>query len=207
MQIDTLKIKYIKNNSNLRNNDNSIVIVEKNEKPRDFYENPLVSLLIVPLIVLTISTLITKFLNRKRREIEHNKIKEEIKSIKSSFQPIVISTIQKTQDYLLKEKIEVLKKLVEFNAELNKIVLHYNDGEPSMLDSSEFIDELYKNFSEQNVSNYKVNILDKRFFYNELIIDDIVAIHIVLCNILNEKSRLTSTDNIDNAYFALQWFF
>lgn len=200
-QTDTLRIKYVEKDSVSKKDNNTVIIVEQKSKENKFYENPIFTLIVVPIIILIISGLFTKYLNRKKEDdeskkldVETTKIKEEIKSLKSSFQPIVLSTIQKTQDFLLKEKIEVLKNLVEFKSRLFNIKQQYMDGEPFYDDIYDYYNSIYLNIDEEILDYYKVNISDKKYFFRQIIIDDIIEIIKLLNEVLEDKKRRESIE-------------
>lgn len=214
-QVDTLRVKYVDKDSipkKHNNTNNTIVIIEPKSEKTYFYENPIFTLIIVPVLVLIISGLFTKYVNRKKEgkeskklDIETSKIKEEIKNLKSSFQPIVLSTIQKTQDFLLKEKIEILKSLVVFNSRLFKIQQQYIEGEAFYNDISDYHNSIYLNIDDQIFDYFKSNISDKRYFFKQIIIDDVFEIIKILDDVLEDKKRRESIER-NNIFEAPEGF-
>lgn len=208
IKIDTLKINQKDIDSLLNTKLKTVVIIQKEKNDETFFESSVFTTLIVPILVLTFSIIFTKYSNKKREkketkkiDSETRKIDEEIKNLKSSFQPLVLSTIQKTQDFLLHEKIEVLKNLVEFRNSLLDVTQSYHEGQGFIGDVSEYYNHIYMNISKHIINKFETSICSKRYFFTDIIINDITSISSLLNTIHEEKERLESINPM-NSYEA-----
>lgn len=156
----------IKNNSEQteKNPDQVItvkLIAAETDKPVFFDQLPFNDL-IFPLILAFIITII----NRRTIKAEISKLssetkknKAEIAKIKSSYQPIVLNSLQIIQNQLFQDKINSLKDLIKSKSELFNVTQIYHEGEGLIEDEYDYFRNVYLNLSLNLIEDLKKNAL------------------------------------------------
>lgn len=191
-QIDTLKIKPLEKDTIINKGTSTVIIIEKDKTEGNSYKDSLITLVLFPIILIIVSGAITYLFNRNMKKKELSKIDEEIKNLKLSHQPMVIATLQKTQDYILKDKIEVLKGVLQFRSNVFTVTLEFDDGIPNINDTSEYCNYIYINIENKTLSDYKSSVSQKKYFFKKDIIDNIDETITIYQDILYEKLKRES---------------
>lgn len=196
---DTIKVLLISNEYKVHKNNDNIIVIEqknKNEKTKEFYETSLFGSFFIPLILLLISFLIARWWFRKKEkkeneklEAEIEKIREDINTLQNSFQPIVLSTIQLTQEKLVEDKISALKEIVNFRYKLFSIDQDYKEGEPLIEDTNEYHQSVYGNISNSVLNEIKETVLMKGYLFPKNIKDNMNLLIYELREICNIQKR------------------
>src|SRR5690606_8154577 len=94
----------------LKNNSNDAITINVIQPKKDnpsILDNPAFTTFLFPLLVALITTLVVRLITRKSDKAELSKIEteteknqEEISKIKSSYQPIILSSLQNIQNQL-----------------------------------------------------------------------------------------------------------
>jgi hypothetical protein len=137
--------------------DQVIIIQDQKTIPaKDWYENPLISSLLIPIIVAIATAWVIHLVKRSKYKAEVEKLTEETKQLKKSFEPIVISTLQSIQDKIIDSKIKALNKLVELRLEFISFNQHYDhQGDAIINEESEYHMELYKRYGSKQFDEIK----------------------------------------------------
>jgi hypothetical protein len=205
--LDTTNIITYKD-STLKNGKTSHIIIireNKKEEAKNWYENSVITSLLVPIILTFCTIWITRFLNRKKELAEQEKIKEEIsklqtenKNMRKSFQPIVISSLQIIQSEVLKVKIDGLKALNEFKRNL----LTYDGpsrGDGLDWDEDDYLENIFWKFNSNQDEIYKDFLLQYSYVFPDTVITDLTSIEMVIGE-LTETNSTMSADNPDPDY-------
>jgi|25_taG_2_1085351.scaffolds.fasta_scaffold19587_1 hypothetical protein len=196
---DTTKIQLISDNYKvLKKNENIIVIEQKDksESSKNFYEKPLFLSLFFPIAISLCSFFIARWWFRvkekkenEKLEVEVEKIREDIKILKKSFQPIVLSTIQLTQEKLLNDKIDALKELATFRYEFFSIEQFYMQGQPFIEDTFEYHQSVYGKVNDIMLKNLKEIVFKKGYLFPKGIKDNMNLLIYELSEVYNIQKR------------------
>lgn len=190
---DTTKVEIISDEVSVKKNDQNIIVIEQKSKPestKPFYESTIFLTLIVPIIIVTVNFIIARWwFNKKEKKeteklsgeiskmkSEEIKIQSEITQIKSSFQPIVLGTIQKTQEVLLEDKIEALKQIVTYRSKIFTVNNIYVGGESMIQDEYDFYSNIYNGLCKHDIESYNQIVSSKGYIFPNKIKDDLNTI-------------------------------
>lgn len=188
---DTIKVQLVSDEYKVSKNIDNVIVIEQKEKdkePSSLLDNPLISILLLPLFVAVLTAFITARIttrSQKRKEKaeidktnqevenlkkENAKVNEEISQMKISFQPIVLSSLQKIQDSLLEKKLKALDRIVLFDLKLYDIDEIYIDGERETESKKAYFDLVYQQKINSEVhklyENFSINYAN--VFSNEI---------------------------------------
>ena len=204
---DTINIQLISSEYKVyKKNDNIIVIEqkEKSEGAKELYENPVFISFVFPLVLILISFFIARWWFRKKEQkekekldFEVSKLDEEIKQIKSSFQPIVLATIQSTQDKLLQDKIIALKEVVAFRIKLYTIKQFYINGKPFISDTDQYYNSIYQNVNSKMQLDMEKIVSEKAYLFPDDIQEKMNLILFEIGEICNIQGRESSIQNMN----------
>ena len=196
---DTTKIQLISDDYKvLKKNENIIVIEQKDksESPENFYETPLFLSLFFPIVISLFSFLIARWWFRvkekkenEKLEMEVEKIREDIKILKKSFQPIVLSTIQLTQEKLLDDKINALKELATFRYDFFSMEQIYMQGQPFIEDRFEYHQSVYAKVNKTILDDLKEIVFKKGYLFPKGIKDNMKLLIYELTSIYEIQKR------------------
>ena len=196
---DTIKVELISNEYSVQKTTDNIIVIEQKSKKEiepSFIESPIALSFIVPLILLLISFFLARtwFQKKEKKEQEKldsevSKLNEEIKQIKSSFQPIVLSTIQATQDKLLQDKIDALKEVVKLRNKLYSVEQFYINGEPFIEEEFTYFQSIYLNVSSSLVKELEGIVAEKGYYFPNIIIETLNLILFELNQIYDIQKR------------------
>lgn len=141
-----------------------VEVIKPKENPEAFYETPLFSSLIFPLVITLLTFFITKYFIRKKERVELDKLatdikrnNAEIKMVESSFQPIVLTSLQAIQNELFMDKINSLRALLKSKYVFFKLEREYHKGEPVINDTDQYYQNIYQNFSDDELAKFNEN--------------------------------------------------
>ncbi len=164
------------------NNKEGKITIEAIQSKKDDYSfltNPILISLVFPLLVTLLTFWITRLLTRKKEraelkrvETETDKNQVEINQIKSSFQPIVISSLQSVQNEIFKDKTSSLKDLIKSKSDLFNVEQIYHEGNAIIEDSYEYYRSVYLNFGSSLLNRIKKNSLDNSSLFPNSIRDE-----------------------------------
>ncbi|WP_416441752.1 hypothetical protein ACH3O9_14735 [Leeuwenhoekiella sp. A16] len=196
---DTTKIQLISDDYKvLKKNDNIIVIEQKDksENSKSFYETPLFLSLFFPIVISLCGFFIARWWFRlkekkenEKLEVEVEKIREDIRVLKKSFQPIVLSTIQLTQEKLINDKILALKELASFRYKFFAMEQDYIQGQPFIEDTFEYHQSVYGKVNETLLNDLKEIVLKKGFLFPKGIKDNMNLLIYELSDIYEIQKR------------------
>lgn len=157
------------------NNSTSSTHIEQTDKKnieKSFYECDIFISIFIPLIVTILTFLAQRWWFRKKERNENKKLEldiakatEDIITLKKSFQPIVLSTIQLTQQTLVNDKIEALKELAAFRYNLFNLDQDFVDGIPLIDDIYDYYQNIYQNLSESTIKEITTITLKKGYIF------------------------------------------
>src|SRR5690606_36216805 len=93
-------------------------------------------------------------------ETETEKSQEEISKIKSSYQPIILSSLQNIQNQLFQDKTNSLKELIKSKSEIFNVEQIYHEDDAIIEDTYDYYQNVYLGFSNVILENIKKNSLD-----------------------------------------------
>jgi len=188
---DTLKLQLFSNEYHVKETVENIIVIEQKDKdkPKEFIESPVFVSLIVPILIIGINILISKYFLGRKDKTEIKRIEEEIKQMKSSFQPIVLSTIQKTQEYILKDKVNALKEIVDYRNNLYTLEPFYISGISVCEDDHDYYRTVYEKINRHFIDIFRRIEIEKGYFFPDEIIANIHSIQTVLNEIYNIQER------------------
>jgi hypothetical protein len=160
-----------------------IVIQEKKTEPvKQWYENPLVASLLIPIIITSLTFWVTKWANRKKEKADQEKVSGEIEKLKTendkirkSFQPIVVSSLQTIQNEVLKIKIDALKQLNEIKRDFFEY-----DGPPLSddytPDTNDYYEHVFFKFNTNRSEGFKKFLLQYSYVFPDVVIKRLKAV-------------------------------
>lgn len=173
LNIKGIKLAPLKSSSN---DSITINLVQPKKENPSFLDNSLITFLF-PIVVPILVTLSLRIITRKRDKAELGKIEteteknqEEITKIKSSYHPIILSSLQNIQNQLFQDKINSLKELIKSKAEIFSVDQSYHEGDAVIQDIYEYYDNVYFGFSTK-LENIKKNSLDNASLFPSKIRD------------------------------------
>jgi hypothetical protein len=203
---DTLAV--IEYDSALVNNHNQkqIILIKEpqNKNEKGWYENTLLVSFLYPALTAVLILLVTKKLNKKKNLIEREKINEDISkiraetdSIKKSFQPIVIGTLQSVQEEIISSKIDSLKKLVKLKNEFVFFEQQFFEGDPVVPNFNGFLKLLYSNFSYIKFDEFKKYHDEYSYLFPNNVFDILKKLRNELAILNGNKKSFDSVDDGD----------
>ena len=172
METKDTTILNIKGNivDTLKNNSNDAITINVIQPKKDnpsILDNPVFTTFLFPLLVALITTLVVRLITRKSDKAELSKIEteteknqEEISKIKSSYQPIILSSLQNIQNQLFQDKTNSLKELIKSKSEIFNVEQIYHEGDAIIEDTYDYYQNVYLGFSNVILENIKKNSLD-----------------------------------------------
>jgi len=172
METKDTTILNIKGNivDTLKNNSNDAITINVIQPKKDnpsILDNPAFTTFLFPLLVALITTLVVRLITRKSDKAELSKIEteteknqEEISKIKSSYQPIILSSLQNIQNQLFQDKTNSLKELIKSKSEIFNVEQIYHEGDAIIEDTYDYYQNVYLGFSNVILENIKKNSLD-----------------------------------------------
>lgn len=126
----------------------------------------------IPIIVTLVTFFITRYITRKKDRAEIRKIetdtdknKAEIEQIRSSFQPVIVSSLQTIQNQIFQNKTDCLKHLIHSKNTLFEVEQVYNEGEAFVQDEYDYYQNVYWQISDLRLKSIKDNILKNGSFF------------------------------------------
>lgn len=156
-----------------------------------------------PMIVLIVG-FVLNWLRFKRKEkkdtekveaeidkliIERNKIKVETDKIKKAFQPIVLSTLMESQNFYRNDKINALKKLVDYKSELFYLEQYFEDGIPAIGELYDYDELIYEKIGEKEIRKFKHIKNEYGYLFLDNIVSKINGLHLDIENLKNIRDR------------------
>lgn len=171
-------------------------------------------LLIVPIVVAFFTVIIARMVDRKKRKkeldqltIQVEKTKIEISQIKASFQPLVLATIQKTQEALLQDKIQALKEIASFRAKVFTLSNTYYEGMAMNEDQYDFYSDIFWRFGDLDILEFQKIVSEKGYLFPESIkiilnvslgvISDIVDLNKYQASLQDQSMHAKAPSQID----------
>ncbi|CAC9974389.1 hypothetical protein [Flavobacterium panici] len=164
------RIAQIKNELQQTEKNEGIITVKliQQESPKSsVFEKPFAKDLGFPLILAVLLVLITRFITRKTIKAEISKLKTEtdknnaeIAKVKSSYQPIILNSLQIIQSHLYQDKINSLKNLMKSKSDLFNVKQIYHEGDALIDDIYDYYQTVYNKLSENLIENLKRNALE-----------------------------------------------
>lgn len=200
--IDLLENKTIPINNSI-----SSTHIEQNDNPnieKSFYENQIFMSIFIPLIVSILGFIAQRWWFRKKEKNENKKLEldiskavEDISFLKKSFQPIVLSTIQLTQQTLINDKIEALKELATFRYNLFNHEQFFSDGISLVNDIYEYYQYLYQSLSESTIKEITNITLKKGYIFPNNINKNLNSIIYIIKEIHDISKREMSKNSME----------
>lgn len=165
-------ILHIKGNivDTLKNNSDghiTIDVIQSKKEKHSILDSPTFTTFLFPLLVALITTLFLRLMTRKsdkaklsKIENENEKNQEEISKIKSSYQPIVLSSLQNIQNQLFQDKANSLKELVKSKSDIFNVEEIYHEGDAKIENTYNYYQNVYLDLSNIILENIKKNSLD-----------------------------------------------
>jgi|694.fasta_scaffold03634_16 hypothetical protein len=145
---DTSIVKLFDSTTVIKSGNEHIILIQdlKKEAVKDWYESPWIASLLIPILVAAAVAWVGNMMNKRKNNLEIEKLKEETNQMKNSFQPIIVSTIQGVNDKLLETKIKALKQLTGIKSEFIDVEQQYFEGEP-VFDYDEYLEQIFMKYS------------------------------------------------------------
>lgn len=208
---DTFKFQIVsdafKINQNFDQKIGQVIIIEnkdKSIKEKKINENPILISFIYPLLITLIAFFVTRYTTRKRIKAERELINEKINQIKRDFQPYVLATLQKTQETILKAKLNTLREIVKFKTDFFNVSNVYIDGIGVIDDMSDYYQNVYCVFFNDEYLNIRNLVLLNGYLFPNNIKEELKKILNDLSNILDIQNREYSKQNSDLPDDALE---
>jgi len=222
-KVDTVNVQLDSNDYRISQKNDKIIVIEqkdKPDKPKAFYESSIFVILIVPIIIIIINHIFIRLWFRKKEKkesvklqneidklvIEKDKINQDIIQLKSSFQPIVLSSLQKIQENILKDKIKVLQDIVVYRTNLFYLEQNYYQGQEIIGDEHEYYDLLYQGFSRIDLTKIGDTITLNGYLFPDMIKNKLDEILFDLRQIINIQNREYSMENSNMPFDAYEIF-
>lgn len=158
--------------------------------------------LVVPVLVAFLTTLLINLLNRKKRRAELEKMNSEIDALKNRFQPMVISTLIKTHEILINDKINALRELLDFKEKLMHVDISYHDGIANVENIDGYLDAIYENICDSDIKNISTIIGKYGYLFRDKIVEkmnDLLSDLSRIYHIQQEKFSMRDRDMPDEA--------
>ncbi|PQJ18443.1 hypothetical protein [Nonlabens tegetincola] len=178
-ELDTLALIDFKSSESKAGGSKQVILVteSKAEKAKAWYETSFLVSFVYPMLTAIAIILASRFFDRrknkkalKKSDKEIEKLKVETENIKRSFQPIVISTLQATQDKLLAKKIEALEKLTYFFNQIVKYKPSFNEGELVIPTKNEIFLSIFLDFQPQYKIDYMNFHNSSSFLFSDIVL-------------------------------------
>lgn len=207
MPKDTFKVQLLSDEYKIKQTSDRIIVIEQKEKEpkqKEFFETTLFISFLYPLLITLIVFFIMRFITRKKDKSERKLINEEINQIKRDFQPYVLAALQKTQETILNDKINTLRKIIKFKSDLLDVRQSYYDGQPSIEGVDEYYDILYNIIKDSDFNNFKKIVVKNGYLFPNNIKVNLNSISNDLGSIISIQDREFSKDNPDTPNDAFE---
>lgn len=138
----------------------------------NIFENSLFTSFIFPLIIAVLTTVIMKKYDKKKDNAELDKLKsdttkneEEINKIKTSYQPIVLNSLQTIQSELFKDKVNSLKELIKSKSDIFNVKQTFHEGNAIIEDTHDYYQNIYLGLSDFELKNVETNSLNNGYLF------------------------------------------
>jgi len=138
----------------------TVQVIQPEKGDSGFFDNPVLTSLVFPVLVTILTFLVARLVTSKKDKKDFQKVEAEIEQIKTSFQPIVLNSLQNVQNEIFKDKTSSLKGLIKSKSELFNVEQIYHEGDAIIEDSYDYYQNVYLNFSNTSLSEVKKNSLD-----------------------------------------------
>ncbi len=167
--IDTVYVGVYDSSMVVTGKHQQVIIIQDNQplKGKTFLEeNPLITILFIPVLVAIAGTYFTFLLNRKKYKGEVDKLKVETERIKNSYEQVVLDTIQQVNSGLLDQKIKGLQELVALHENFTDYQQVYdNEGIP--LDEYEdYLIKMLEGFNQEKFDEFTNFRIKYGYLYN-----------------------------------------
>lgn len=131
----------------------------------NIFENPLFTSLVFPIIVAFLTALGVRLLNKNKDKAELTKLNEEINKIKTSYQPIVLNSLQTIQSELFKDKVNSLKKLIKSKSDILNVEQIFHEGNAIIEDTHDYNQNIYLGLSDIKLKSIEENSLNNGYLF------------------------------------------
>lgn len=163
----TYKIMLLQDSSSTDSEVYKIEIISKGKDDASLLANPIFTSFAFPILITLVTFFITRYVTRKKERTELSKLeaeteknKAEIEQIRTSFQPIIVSSLQTIQNKVFENKIDSLKGLINSKNELFEVDQMYHEGDAFIEDAHEYYENVYWNVSAPVLQKIKMNSLN-----------------------------------------------
>ena len=195
---DTTTHKVSPDNSNSEttlDNNYTIKVIQPKKVESGIFDNTVVTSFVFPILITVITFLIARFVTRKKDKKDLEKVEAEIEQIKTSFQPIVLNSLQNVQNEIFKDKTNSLKGLIKSKSELFNVEQIYHEGYAIIADTYDYYQDVYLNFRKTSLSEVKKNSLDNASLFPNEIRNEFQKLMTQLFEIGDIQDREFSTQN------------
>lgn len=182
----------------------TIEIVESKSEDSNIFNNSVFIDFIFPFLASLFILIVVRYFNRKKEnekleklKSETKKNKEEIKQMRISFQPIVISSLQTIQNNIFKDKIDSLKGIIKSKHELYNVNQIYHEGWGIIEDVYHYYQNVYLNFNDESIENLKNNSLSNASLFPDAIRTEFQNLVSKIFEIREIQKKAFSTQNQD----------
>lgn len=215
LKIDKDTIKVIDTTAIIKNA-NTVILLHDKAKELDSKEPDLITSIMIPILTAAIIAFIGGYIsyrfNKKKTDAEIKKIKgdsnktvieiqkliTENEKLKKSFQPIVIATLQATQEKVISLKIEAIKKLIDLKSEFIYYEQQLCEGDPVSPNLEEFLKLVFFNFDANKFKNYTLFHNTYSYLFPDFIFNDLKKLNYQLRQLNeNKKSFMSYYDGDD----------
>lgn len=137
----------------------------------DFSTVDIFKSVVFPLLVAIGTIIVTNLLSRKKRKAEVKKLNSEIEVIKQRFQPVAISTLIKTHELLIEDKINALREMLHFKEILMHVDVSYHDGRADIEDVDEYYVAIYEKIGDNEETTIKTIIGKYGYLFRDKIVE------------------------------------
>lgn len=138
---------------------------------------------VVPILVATFTAVSINVINRKKRKAELEKLNSEIDVLKHRFQPVVISTLIKTHELLIEDKISALREILAFKNSILEINISYYEGRVNIEDTYDYYYAIYRNVSKSALDDFDGIINKFGYLFRDKVVKTMHALISDLSNI------------------------
>lgn len=180
----------------------TIQLIQPSKSNTNILESTLFVSFVYPIFVALGTTIVLWYFTRKKERADLLKIKteadknqEEIKKIKTSYQPIVLSSLQTIQNQLFEDKINALKKLVKFKRYIFHYENHFYEGQPHIESTEDYYYLVYNQFSKQKLDDISESFRNNECLFPTKIRDQFQKLRHDLGGVYHTQQRQYSLKN------------